>query len=235
MSDTPSDRPVALVTGATDGIGHGIAIDLARDHLVYAVGRRDAALAGLAEIPHIRPIRADLAEPADRAAIAAAIDRVDVIVHCAAIGPAVPLPEAPNDVWENTFQVNVFAPAELTRRLLPALRASRGTVVFIGSGASTKPVPNSIVYTASKHALRGLADVLRIDEAANGIRVSTVAPGPTDTPRSRAAHQRAGTEHLAERNIHIESVVRAVRFVIEADDDVHLTDVAVRPRMEPTR
>ncbi|MCU1404272.1 MAG: family oxidoreductase [Glaciihabitans sp.] len=227
-------RPVAIVAGATSGMGLAIALELSRTHDVLAIGRTAADVAEL-RATGIRPFPANLTDAADRASIAAAVDRVDVLVHSAALGQGLPITEATPEVWDSYLQLNLVAPADLTRLLLTKLRAARGTVVFIGSGAGTKAVPGSAVYTASKHALRGFADVLRIDEAANGIRVSTVAPGQTDTPMLRRSMDHSGTPYERERYIRAESVARAVRFVVDAGEDVHVTDVAVRPRTEIVR
>lgn len=224
-------RPIALVAGATSGMGLAIALDLASTHDVLAVGRTADAVAELRR-PGIRPFAADLTDADDRARIVAELPAVDVVVHSAAVGQALPIDEADPETWQTYLGLNVIAPADLTRLLLPALRVSRGTVIFIGSGASTKPVPGSAVYTASKHALRAFADVLRIDEAAAGLRVATVAPGQTDTPMLRRSHEYSGDPYQPERYIQPSSVARAVRFVVDAGDDVHLTDVAVRPRTE---
>ncbi|MCC2031563.1 SDR family oxidoreductase [Microbacterium allomyrinae] len=226
-----SDRPVAIVAGATSGMGLAIALDLSTTHDVLAVGRTAATLPEL-RVPGIRPVAADLTDPQARAMIAAQAERVDVVVHAAALGQARAIDDTTPDVWQDYLALNLVAPSDLTRLLLPQLRLARGTVVFIGSGASTKPVPGSAVYTATKHALRGFADVLRIDEAAHGIRVATVAPGQTDTPMLRQSINRSGTPYEPERYITVQSVARAVRFVVDAGEDVHLTDVAVRPRTE---
>lgn len=232
MPEQSDGRPVAVVTGATSGMGREIALDLASDHRVIAVGRSTAALAELDLLPNITSHFADITDAAAREALIAGLDRVDVLVHSAALGGAVALEDASPGVWLEYLGLDVIAPAELTRLALPSLRESQGTVIFIGSGASTRAVPESAVYTASKHALRGLADVLRVDEARNGIRVSTVAPGPTDTPMLRTSRAATGADYRPEDYIRPASVARAVRFVVDASPDVHITDVAVRPRQE---
>jgi len=150
----------------------------------------------------------------------------------AAVGTHVAPESATADDFRAQLEINLIAPAELTRLCLPLLRAARGSVVFIGSGASTRPVPGSAVYPATKHALKAYADVLRLDESRNGVRVATVAPGPTATAMYEKSQVEAGRPYEPERLITPESVARAVRFVLDASDDVHLTDVAVRPRQE---
>ncbi|MGA4508646.1 SDR family oxidoreductase [Propionibacteriaceae bacterium G1746] len=223
--------PVAVVTGAGGGMGAVIVAELARTHQVHALARRPESVEALpvAVVRHLGDLRSG--EFLDE--VAAAVGEVDVVVHAAAIGEHLSVEHATEAKWLEQLGTNVVAPAELTRRLLPGLRRRQGTVVFIGSGAGTRPVPGSALYTASKHALRGLADVLRIDEAAHRVRVVTVAPGQTDTPMLRQGMDEA--DYAPERYIRPESVALTVRFVVDAPADVHLTDIAVRPRVEIAR
>lgn len=231
----PEPRPVAIVTGASGGMGGEIVRDLASTHDVVAVGRNAAALERLAEQSGCRPLVADVTVPGEAARIAASVDRLDVLVHAAAVSKTLGVAAATEDEWMTQLSTNVVAPALLTSATLPLLRAVEGTVVFIGSGASTRPVPGSAVYTASKHALKAVADVLRIDEAEHRLRVVTISPGQTDTPMLRASFARAGAAYEPERYIRPASVAGVVRFVVDAPRDVQLTDVAVRPRVEISR
>lgn len=221
-----------LVTGAVGGMGAAIVADLARDREVIATARDAARLADLTAATGAHGWIGDLTDHAWLASQVATLDRLDELVHVAAIGTHVAPEVATADDFRAQLEVNLIAPAELTRLCLPMLRAARGTVIFIGSGASTKPVPRSAVYPATKHALKAYADVLRLDESRHGVRVSTVAPGPTATAMYEKGQVEAGRPYEPERLIDPASVARAVRFVLDASDDVHLTDVAVRPRQE---
>ncbi|MET0854494.1 MAG: SDR family oxidoreductase [Microterricola sp.] len=229
---SPTGRPVALVTGATGGMGTAIVAELSSTHDVVALGRSSAALDALAATTGCRTQLLELTDFAAFASVADALPRVDVLVHAAAIAPRLAVAAASVDDWELVLRSNVIAPAELTRVLLPQLRAAEGTVVFIGSGAGTRAIPGSAVYTASKHALKAIADVLRIDEASTRLRVATVAPGQTDTPLLRSGNESAGEPYEPEKYIRPSSVADAVRFVVDAPADVHITDIAVRPRRE---
>jgi NADP-dependent 3-hydroxy acid dehydrogenase YdfG len=221
-----------LVTGAVGGMGAAIVVDLARDRDVIATARNADRLAALTAATGATGWLGDLTDHAWLAAQVATLDHLDELVHVAAVGDHIPPAVATADDFRAQLEVNLIAAAELTRLCLPLLRASRGTVIFIGSGASTRPVPGSAVYPATKHALKAYADVLRLDEARHGVRVSTVAPGPTATGMYERSRVDAGRPYEPERLIDPTSVARAVRFVLDASDDVHLTDVAVRPRQE---
>ncbi|GAA1468848.1 SDR family oxidoreductase [Microbacterium thalassium] len=228
-------RPVALVTGATGGMGEEIVRDLARTHDVIAVGRRASSLEALGRIDGVTTWTLELTDTAAFAPLVETLHRLDVLVHGAAIADPGRVDEASAEQWTTQLTTNVVAPAVLTGLVLPLLRASAGTVVFIGSGAGTRPVPGNVVYSASKHALRAVADVLRIDEEASRIRVVTVAPGQTDTAMQRQLVDYAGGEYERERYITPASVAEVVRFVVDAPADVQLTDIAVRPRVEIRR
>lgn len=226
-------RPTALITGASSGMGRAIARELSSTHEVVALGRDPERLRAVAEETGATTWAVDLADSAALAGRIAELERLDVLVHAAAISRVRSVAEAAPDDWAEHFAVNVTAPAELTRAALPLLREAGGTVVFIGSGAGTRPVPGSAIYTATKHALRGVADVLRIDEEPHRIRVVTLAPGQTDTAMLRG-HIPAES-YDASRYIRPESVAATVRFVVDAPADVQLTDIAVRPRQEIAR
>ncbi|MFZ4842042.1 SDR family oxidoreductase [Mycetocola saprophilus] len=226
-------RPRAIVTGATGGMGLEIVRALARTHDVIALGRSAARLAELDALAGVTARAVDLTRPDLIASELGDPGPVDVVVHAAALGDKFSVETATPSDWLTQLTVNVVAASELTRILLPTLREREGTVIFIGSGAGTNPVPGSSVYAASKHALRGLADSLRVEEEQYRVRVATVAPGQTDTEMLRGLIDT--NNYRPERYIRPESVAQAVRFVVDAPADVHLTDVAVRPRRELNR
>jgi NADP-dependent 3-hydroxy acid dehydrogenase YdfG len=213
-------------------MGREMVANLAADRTVIAVGRSTAVLDHLAAEYGATPWIADITDYAAVAELVSSLDRIDAVVNAAATGERYSVEEADPAEWTRQLDINVIAPSELTRQCLPKLRESKGSVVFIGSGASTKPVPGSAVYTATKHALKAVADVLRLDEAEHGIRVTTVSPGPTDTALLRGNLAQQGVGYHRERYIMPASVARAVRFVLDSTPDIHLTDMAVRPRKE---
>lgn len=228
-----ASKPVAVVTGATGGMGVHIVRELSRTHTVIAQGRNTTVLQHLAAEFAVQPWQVELSEFAKLADYVAALPRIDVVVHAAAVANRHTIDSADVDTWQQILNTNVLAPAVITRAALPQLRHSNGTVIFIGSGASVRASANSALYTTSKHALKGLADSLRLDEQAQGVRVATVAPGPTDTQMLRGL---IDTEHYrSELYIRPESIAQAVRFVVDAPADVQLTDVHVRPRAEIVR
>ena len=223
-----SGRPLALVTGASRGIGAAVAAALAPGHDVLLGGREVGDLARLAEsLPGARPWPVELTDPAALAAATSGIDGLDVLVHSAGVAQLGTLAEATVDTWRRTFEVNVFAVAELTRLLLPALRARRGHVVLINSGSGWRANPNWGAYAASKFALRAFADVLRTEEPC--LRVTGVYPGRTATDMQRAIRASEGDDYEPDRYLRPESIAAAVLAAVTAGPDAHVTEVSVRP------
>lgn len=181
--------PLALVTGASRGIGRAVARQFAAlGYDLVLVARGGAGLESVAvELGasgvDVRTIGVDLADAdAVEAAVAAlGIDRLDVLVNNAAVMSSGVLASTTTAEFADAFAVNVTAPATLVRLLTPALVAARGSVVMINSGAGRVPFADKPVYVASKFALTGLTDSIRLDLAPQGVRVITVAPGPTNT------------------------------------------------------
>src|SRR5918994_208874 len=134
----PGDRPRALITGASRGIGAAIAGALAPTHHLLLGGPDRAAMARAAED----------------------VEQLDVLVHSAGVWAPGLVGETTPDTWRRLFDVNVFAVAELTRLLLPALRAAQGRVVVINSSAARRVASGRGAYAASKFALRAFADGL---------------------------------------------------------------------------
>jgi NADP-dependent 3-hydroxy acid dehydrogenase YdfG len=224
-----AERPTALVTGASKGIGTAVARVLAPTHRLLLGGRDVATLDSLAsELPNAEPWPVDLADEDAVADKTSAIDSLEVLVHSAGVAALGTVEQASASDWRANFEVNVTAVAELTRLLLPALRAVNGNVVLINSGAGLNARPGWGPYAASKFALRAFADALRAEEP--GLRVTSIYPGRTDTPMQQAIIADEGRVYRPEEFLKPESVAAAVLAAVNATDDAHLTDVSVRPR-----
>jgi Short-chain alcohol dehydrogenase of unknown specificity len=157
------------------------------------------------------------------------ITRLDVLVHSAGIGPLGRIEELTPQTWQRTFEVNVVAVAELTRLLLPALRAAAGHVVLINSGSGQRANPGWGAYAASKFGLRAFADALRLEEAPHGLRVTTIYPGRIDTAMQRRVRDHEGGSYEPEKYLTADSVAQAVRAVLATAPGAHLTELTLRP------
>jgi NADP-dependent 3-hydroxy acid dehydrogenase YdfG len=226
----PDLRPLALVTGASRGIGAAVARALAPSHDLLLGGRDPAALQALAaELPGSRPWPVELTDGPAVAEATGGIEWLDVLVHAAGVGMIGTVAETSAATWRRQFEVNVVAVAELTRLLLPALRAARGRVVLLNSGAGLSARPGWASYAASKFALRAFADALRAEEAGSGVRVTSVHPGRVDTDMQRAVVAHEGGEYRPEAYLRAESVAGAVLLAVTAPDDAALTELVLRP------
>ncbi len=220
-----------LLTGAGSGIGAVLARRLLdRGDEVIALARseeRGAELAG--QLPGVAVLVADLAAP-DSVESLPLPDRLDSLVHAAGVVDLGPVAELDVATWTTTLQVNLVAPAALTRAALPPLRAARGTVVMVNSGAGQVAHPTWAAYAASKHGLRALADALRGEEAEHGVRVTSVYPGRTATPMQEKVHAQEGKDYDASVWIRPETVAEAILGVLDLGPDATVTDVSVKPR-----
>ncbi|MGF3057436.1 SDR family oxidoreductase [Microbacterium sp. YY-01] len=232
MPQSDPNRPVALVTGGTGGIGSAIARSLASTHYVLAIGRKVSKLADLASTPHIEPVALDLLDLEATCSYISQLSRLDVLVHSAAVSDRFTVEEADAAEWRHQLELNVVVPAELSRVALPLLRASQGQLVFINSGAGLRSYPTHTLYSATKFALKALADGLRGEEREHGVRVATVHPGPTDTPMLAGDLRKADREYESEKYIQPDSIASTVRLIVDATADAQITDIVVRPRLE---
>jgi short-subunit dehydrogenase len=183
----PKDA-VAVVTGASSGIGRSLSERLMqRGSTVIGVARRVDRITSFAQSGSGRliPVPGDITDPGVRdqivdAASAVRGGEVDLLVNNAGIGAIGPFAEASAERLRRVFEVNFFAPVELTRQMLPHLRRGRNPVICnIGSVLGHRAVPFKSEYCASKFAMHGWSDALRAELAAEGIQVTLVSPSTT--------------------------------------------------------
>jgi len=177
--------PNVLVTGAGRGIGRAITKRLVSNGWdVYAGVRKSEDGASLVKEfgEHIHPVQLDVTSAADVAALADVLpERLDAVVNNAGFARGGPVEAVPIEDVRNQFDVNVIGQVAVTQAVLARLRASRGRVVFVSSVSGRISTPMTGVYNASKFAIEGIADALRLELAPWRIRVSLVEPAQTDT------------------------------------------------------
>ncbi|RNE48713.1 SDR family oxidoreductase [Corynebacterium alimapuense] len=220
----------ALVTGASRGIGAAIARDLSRDHHVIVGATSQAGAEAIVDtLADASCFVVDLNDPAALAAATKDIEQLDVLVHSAGVAPLARVENATRQQWLDAFELNVFAVAELTQLLLPALRAAKGTVVSINSGSGYHSGAGSAIYSGTKFALRALTDALREEELGR-IRVSSIHPGRVDTDMQRQLQSSMGnSDYDGSLYLRPESVAAAVRLAVDASDDASVQELSIRP------
>jgi NAD(P)-dependent dehydrogenase (short-subunit alcohol dehydrogenase family) len=215
-----------LVTGASSGIGRALAERLRdRGDDLVLIGR-DAAR--LRDFPDAEVIEVDLADAA--AVEAVRVDGpLDAVIHSAGVVDLSPVGSFDTEQWSAQLAVNLTAPAILTRTLLPLLRESEGTIVFVNSSAGLAASPEWSAYAASKFGLRALADSLRAEEVDHGVRVTTVFPSRTATPMQEKVHEQEGATYDASKRIPPETVADTILHVLDLPAGTTIPEVSVRP------
>jgi NAD(P)-dependent dehydrogenase (short-subunit alcohol dehydrogenase family) len=183
--------PTVLVTGAARGIGRATALRLAAAGWDVVAGVRRAedgqALAD-AQPVRITPVILDITDDEQVAALESSLPaQLDALVNNAGVVVGGPVEAIPPAELRRQLEVNVVAQAAVTQAALPRLRASRGRIVFVSSVSGRVATPMTGAYNASKFALEGLADALRMELAPWGIKVALVEPAQTDTDMWRKA------------------------------------------------
>lgn len=183
----------ALITGGTSGIGRAVAERLASDGAEVVITGRDEAR-GRDVVDAIesaggkaRFVAADLASFEDLKRLARDAADVDILVNNAGVFPGGPTNQTTEEAFDLTFDVNVKAPFFLTAAIAPRMAAEGGgSIINISTMAATIGMSGLAAYGASKAAVESLTKAWTAEYAAQGVRINTVAPGPTRTPASAA-------------------------------------------------
>lgn len=212
-------RPVALITGASAGIGKELARVLAADHDLVLTARREPELRALAAelapaVCHVFP--ADLADPAAPRrlldAVAAAGLTIDVLVNNAGFGDLGPFAETELGKMLRMIQVNITALTELTGLFLPRMRErGRGAILNVGSVAGFQPGPFMAVYYATKAFVNSFSEALWSELRGSGITVTCLAPGRTASEFAAVAGFAKGGGPTADTRSVAEAGVRAMK------------------------
>lgn len=176
-----------LITGCSTGIGHDTALALARrGHQVIASCRKKSDLEKLCALG-LEAVTMDMADPKSIAqgfteALVKTKGHIDVLINNAGFGQIGALEDVPYDVLINQFSTNVFGLMELTRLVIPIMREQKqGRIINISSLLGIVSMPFRGAYNASKYAVEGLSDTLRLELKPAGIQVITIQPGPIES------------------------------------------------------
>ena len=222
------DRPTALVTGASRGIGRAIALRLAATHDIVAVARSADDLQQVkAEIERAggrcRTIPLDVTDGAAVRERLADVD-ADVLVNNAGVGVMKPLLEMEPDEWAAQLDTNVNALYHVTRAVLPGMvRRGRGYVITIGSLAGRNTFAGGTAYTGTKHFVNGWSESLMLEVRDRGVRVSVIMPG------SVATYFGGDAPSGEEWKLHGEDVAEAVAYLVGMPERAHTSRMEMRP------
>jgi NADP-dependent 3-hydroxy acid dehydrogenase YdfG len=232
-------RGIAVVTGASSGIGAATARRLAAEgYEVVAAARRRDRLDGLAaEVPGVRPVTLDVTSAESVAALVAELDDVAVLVNNAggAIGVE-PVERADPADWQAMYETNVLGVLRVTQALLPALeRGAGGHVVVTGSIAGHLVYEGGAGYTAAKHGATALVETLRLELNGRPVRVTEVAPGMVHTEEFSLVRLRGDAAAAAkvyegvDAPLTAEDVADCIAFAVTRPAHVNVDLLVVKP------
>jgi NADP-dependent 3-hydroxy acid dehydrogenase YdfG len=231
-----------MVTGASSGIGRAVALRLVTEGAtVIAIGRDEERLAALEEEAggpgSLLAEQLDLTDDDARNSFAAAIvsgrGHLDHLVHSAGGYVRAPFAESSVADFDVQYAANVRAPFALTQALLPALVAAAGSqiadVVVVNSSQGVRATGGTSQFAATQHAMRAVADSLRAEVNADGIRVCTIHLGRTATPRQEAIYAGEGRVYRPDLLVQPEDVADVVVGVLALPPTAEVTEIHVRP------
>lgn len=236
-----NDKKLAVVTGASSGIGAAAALALAENGFDVLLGaRRIERLQAVAEPIGARFQELDVTDPDSVAAFVEPIAKLDLLVNNAGGALGVDRIEAASDErWRTMWEVNFLGLARMTRSLLPALLASgEGHVVNIGSIAGFEIYPGGAGYTCAKHAVRALTKTLRVELVGKPIRVTEICPGLVETEFSMVRFdqdaEKAAAVYKGMTPLTSEDVADCIAWAATRPPHVNIDEVVVRPRDQAT-
>jgi NADP-dependent 3-hydroxy acid dehydrogenase YdfG len=237
-SALPVDR-IAVVTGASSGIGRAVALALARAGVkVCLIGRNPERLAEtVAAAQSFAPATAfplDLTNDQQLQALVAILEKdaghVDVLFHGAGIIHQETFEHAQVEHFDQQYATNLRAPYLLTQRLLPLLVKARGQIVFVNSSAGlAADRPEIAQYAATKHALKAIADSLRAEVNPKGVRVLSVYLGRTATAMQETIFKQEGKPYRAAMLLQPDDVATMVLAALALPPTAEVTDISIRP------
>jgi len=239
VTPAPLMGHVAVVAGATSAIGQAVCTALAGIGMRLCLLGRDAhALEVLAKsvrsaTDDVAVYRVDFTADETITALndrlARELDRVDVLVHSAGAFEMGPHDDAPIADLDRQYRTNVRGPYLLTQALLPRLRACHGQVVFMNSTVGLEARAGLGQYASTQHALRAVADALRAEVNADGVRVLTVYLGRTATARQARIFKLEGRTYAPELLVQPDDVAQMVTAALLLPRTAEVTEIRIRP------
>lgn len=236
-----AQRPTAVITGASAGIGAATAERLARDGFSVVLGARRLERAEeVAERCGGRVLVLDVTDPNSVEAFCAAVDEVHVLINNAGLASGFgPLADIEEDRVRVMWETNVMGLLRMTQKLLPKIEASgNGHIVNIGSTAAIETYPGGGGYTASKYAVTAITETLRKELLGKPIRVTQINPGLVETEfsvvRFDGDRDKARTPYEGLDPLVAEDIADCIAWAVTRPPHVNIDEIVVRPRAQVT-
>jgi len=236
------DSHVAVITGASSGIGRAIALALAAQGVsVYLIGRSEKKLFAIADSikggQKVITCQADLTQDQDVRRVCEDIKRqfnkVDILIHSIGTIALGSMDAAPLTDFDLQLAVNVKVPYMLTKGLLPLIISSQGQIVFMNSSSGARSAQAQLgQYAATKHALKAIADSLREEVNSDGVRVLSVYPGRTATSMQEAIYRMEERDYHPERLLQPDDIASMVIAALSLPGTAEVTDIHIRPMVK---
>jgi NADP-dependent 3-hydroxy acid dehydrogenase YdfG len=233
---------VAIITGAGSGIGRAIALSLAKEGAICClVGRRKEKLDEVAAIarsnsPQVLVCNFDLVVDENiehiQTRVKKEFGRVNILVHSAGIYTSNLIQNAPIKDFDDLYRANVRAPFLLTQALLPMIRSAFGQIVFINSSQALNGKANTSQYASTQHSLKAIADSLRDEVNADGVKVISLYLGRTATPRMESIYQKEQKNYNPDLLLQPEDVAAVVTHTLSLPGTAEVTNISIRPMIK---
>lgn len=230
---------IAVVTGASSGLGRAIALGLAGQGVeLYLAARRIQLLEGVAKEAVARgarahPCKLDLTNDVDISNLASKVQteagKLHILVLCGGAISHGPHEKATVADLDLMYRANVRGHYAMMQTLLPQLKKAHGQIVFINSSAGLRSPATAGQFSATQHAFRSIADSLRDEVNGDGIRVLSVYPGRTATPRMEKLFSKEGRAYKPELLMQPEDVMEMVIHALRLPRTAEVTDISIRP------
>lgn len=231
-----STQKVAIVTGASSGIGAATAAALAQDgwQVIVAARRKDKIEKVAADIGGTA-IELDVSSDDSVANLAAQVDRVDLLVNNAGGAKGLdPVAEADLEDWQWMFDVNVLGTVRVTKALLDKLIASEGHIINTVSMAAFTPYAGGAGYNVAKFGEGALTRVLRLEHVGDPIRVTQIDPGRVETDfslnRFNGDEDKAAKVYAGKLNLSADDVAESIRWAASLPSHVNIDHIHIMPR-----
>ena len=230
---------LAIVTGASSGIGRAIALALAREGAsLCLLGRNKERLQATAQAasgssPKVSVYQVDFASEQDFSCLTRQLEQelehIDMLVHAAGDIVLGDINSLTIDDFDRQYKINLRAPYLLTQKLLPQLRARQGQVVFINSSMGVHARAGVDQYAATKHALKAVADSLRDEVNPDGVRVLSIFAGRTASAMQETIHRLENKPYDPQLLLQPEDIASVVINALTLPRTAEVTDIHIRP------